>query len=446
MNGSGPDRTPAEFAILSAVFVDGNASLSRIQESRIAFDDPRCRVLYDQLCQLSAEDKPLEASVVAEELKSRGKLDEVGGWAFLNEISRLMPTTASFRYYLDKARTESLVRDLSRAATSIVQECRDFTGTDPDSFVDEAERRIFAITQTRVSDRTQHAKPIVEKALSVIQTMISRKGEMGGLRTGFSDLDRYLWGMKPSEVIIIAGRPSQGKTAVGMNIVENVILPPVRFLNQKPAPAMVFSLEMSGSQLMQRMIASRARVNMGLLRDGLISKTGEEASRLIAASDELARAPLFIDDSSYLTVSHIRARARRQHAKTPLGCVVVDYLQLVTPSRPEVNREQQVAEASRGLKALAKELDVPVIVLSQLNRAPASGDRRPKLTDLRESGAIEQDADVVLMLARPRDADEDHQVAADTMDLIIAKNRNGPVGEVTLSFLRDIVKFENHHR
>jgi replicative DNA helicase len=203
---------------------------------------------------------------------------------------------------------------------------------------------------------------------------------------------------------------------------------------------------MSASALMQRLILSRARVNMKLLRDGMLSRNGEESQRLIMAADELAHASLFIDDTSAISVGHIRARSRRVHARHPIGAVIVDYLQLMAASDPRLPREQQVAEASRGLKALAKELNVPVIVLSQLNRLADKENRTPRLSDLRESGAIEQDADVVLMLSRPKDADERFQVAADTTDLIVAKQRNGPVGDLKLTFLRDITRFENFHR
>jgi replicative DNA helicase len=206
---------------------------------------------------------------------------------------------------------------------------------------------------------------------------------------------------------------------------------------------MVFSLEMSSSQLALRMLCARARVNMKLLRDGLLSKNGEEQQRLLQAADEFSKSCIFIDDSSHLTIMELRAKARRLHARHPLGFIIVDYLQLLSPTDPKVPREQQVAEISRGLKSLAKELDVPVLVLSQLNRSAEKENRTPKLSDLRESGSIEQDADVVLMLARPKDADEKFQVAADSAELIVAKQRNGPVGELKLTFLRDITRFEN---
>ena len=212
----------------------------------------------------------------------------------------------------------------------------------------------------------------------------------------------------------------------------------------EPCTTLVFSLEMSAAQLALRMLCARARVNMKLLRDGLLSRNGDEQQRLVQTADEFSKAPLFIDDSSHLSIMELRAKARRLHARTPLGFIVVDYLQLLSPVDAKVPREQQVAEASRGLKSLAKELNVPVLVLSQLNRSAEKDDRPPRLSDLRESGSIEQDADVVLMLARPKEADEKFQVAADSAELIVAKQRNGPVGDLKLTFIRDITRFENY--
>jgi replicative DNA helicase len=251
-----------------------------------------------------------------------------------------------------------------------------------------------------------------------------------------------MWGFQRQEMIILAARPSMGKTSLALNFAEAAALPK----KGPPAAVLIFSLEMGASQLALRMLCSRARVNMKLLRDGLLSKNGDEQNRLLQAADEFAKAPIFIDDSSAISIMQLRAKARRIHSRHPLGFIMVDYLQLLSPTDSKTPREQQVAEASRGLKAIAKELDVPVLVLSQLNRSSEKDNRTPKLSDLRESGSIEQDADVVLMLARPRDADEKFQVAADSAELIVAKQRNGPVGELKLTFLRDITRFENFHQ
>jgi replicative DNA helicase len=276
--------------------------------------------------------------------------------------------------------------------------------------------------------------------MNIITKMMMKKGEMTGIASGFHDLDKLTFGFQKQEMIVLAARPSMGKTSLALNIAEAAALPK----KGESAATLVFSLEMSASQLALRMLCARARVNMKLLRDGLLSKNGDEQQRLVATADEFVKAPIFIDDSSNLSIMQLRAKARRLHARHKLGFIIVDYLQLLSPTDSKVPREQQVAEASRGLKALAKELDVPVLVLSQLNRSSEKENRTPKLADLRESGSIEQDADVVLMLARPKDADEKFQVAADSAELIVAKQRNGPVGDLRLTFLRDITRFENY--
>ncbi len=283
-------------------------------------------------------------------------------------------------------------------------------------------------------------KAATTEAMNVITKMMMKKGELTGVTSGFKDLDQYTFGFQRQEMIVLAARPSMGKTSLALNFAEAAAMP-----RKGPGvTTLIFSLEMGSSQLALRMLCARARVNMKLLRDGLLSKNGEEQQRLLTAADEFSKSAIYIDDSSHLTIMELRAKARRLSTRQKLGFIIVDYLQLLSPTDPRVPREQQVAEMSRGLKALAKELDVPVLVLSQLNRASEKENRTPKLSDLRESGSIEQDADVVLMLARPRDADEKFQVAADSAELIVAKQRNGPVGELKLTFLRDITRFENY--
>jgi replicative DNA helicase len=248
------------------------------------------------------------------------------------------------------------------------------------------------------------------------------------------------FGFQKAEMIVLAARPSMGKTSLALNIAEAAALPH----RGQPVPTLIFSLEMSSAQLALRMLCSRARVNIKLLREGLLPKHGAEEHRLLVeVADELSKSPLFIDDSSHLSIMELRAKARRLYSRHQLGLIVVDYLQLLSPIDPMMPREQQVAEMSRGLKAMAKELDLPVLVLSQLNRSSEKENRAPRLSDLRESGSIEQDADVVLMLARPKDSDERFQTAADAADLVVAKQRNGPVGQLQLTFLRDITRFEN---
>jgi len=436
-----PHSVEAEEYLLSCCLIDGADVVARCLEARIgpeSFFVPAHGIVYERLQDLYNRQAPIDVAVLGEELKTAKQLDAVGGYSFLTRISGSIPTTAQAGYFIDRVREQHLLRELIRSATGAVEECYNFTGG-IDEFVDKVEQKIFAVTQSRVSESAKPMREPTTEAMNVITKMMMKKGEMTGAPSGFHDLDKLTFGFQRAEMIVLAARPSMGKTSFALNVAEAATLPK----RGSAFPTVVFSLEMSGSQLALRMLCSRARVNMKLLRDGLLSRNGDEQQRLVAAADEFCKAPLYIDDSSNLSIMQLRAKARRVHARHKLGLIIVDYLQLLSPTDSTVPREQQVAEASRGLKALAKELDVPVLVLSQLNRSSEKENRAPRLADLRESGSIEQDADVVLMLARPKDADEKFQVAADSAELIVAKQRNGPVGELRLTFLRDITRFEN---
>ncbi len=439
-----PHSLEAEEYLLSCCFLDGPDVVSRCLEARIrpeSFYDTKHAIIFERLLDLYNRQAPIDISVVAEELKTSRQLDQVGGYAFLSQISGRIPTTAQSGYFIEKVREQALLREIIRSATSAVEDCYNFSGG-IDEFVDQVETKIFGVTQNRVSESAKQMREPTREAMNVITKMMMKKGELTGVSSGFKDLDAMMYGFQRQEMIILASRPSMGKTSLALNFAEAAALPK----KGPPAAVLLFSLKMGASQLALRMLCARARVNMKLLRDGLLSKNGEEQTRLLQAADDFSKAPIFIDDSSSISIMQLRAKARRIHSRTPLGFIMVDYLQLLSPTDPKVPREQQVAEASRGLKAIAKELDVPVLVLSQLNRSSEKDNRTPKLSDLRESGSIEQDADVVLMLARPRDADEKFQVAADSAELIVAKQRNGPVGELKLTFLRDITRFENFHQ
>jgi replicative DNA helicase len=437
-----PHSVEAEEYLLACCLIDGNDTIARCFEGKLlpaAFSSHANRLVYEKLCELYNKGTAIELAVLAEEFKTSKQLDEIGGYAFLTQISGRIPTTAQAGYFIEKIRELYLLRELIKVATGAVENCYNYQGG-LEEFIDKVEQDIFQVTQDRISDAAKSMKEPTRDAMAVINKMMMKKGELTGVASGFKDLDQLTFGFQKQEMIVLAARPSMGKTSLALNMAEAAAMPKVK---DRAVRTLVFSLEMSASQLALRMLCARARVNMKLLRDGLISKNGDEQRRLLEAADEFSKAQLFIDDSSHLTIMELRAKARRLHARQPLGFIVVDYLQLLSPSDPKVPREQQVAEMSRGLKALAKELDVPVLVLSQLNRAAEKENRAPKLSDLRESGSIEQDADVVLMLARPKDADEKFQVAADSAELIVAKQRNGPVGELKLTFLRDITRFEN---
>ena len=437
-----PHSIEAEEYLLSCCLLDGADSIAKCLEKKLppeAFYVSANRIIYEKLIELYQKCPPVAIEVLAEELKVSGQLEEIGGLPYLMQVSGRIPTTAQTDYFLERVRELFLLRQLIRVGTSTVEQCFNFQGG-LEEFVDKIEQDIFKVTQDRVSDGAKSMKETAKAAWMMIDQMMHHKGEVTGVSSGFKDLDAMTYGFQAAEMIILAARPSMGKTSLALNMAEHAAMPK----RGKPAGTLVFSLEMSAAQLGMRLLCSRGRVNMKKLREGFVSPGGKEFQDLQTAADELSKAPLFIDDSSHLTIMELRAKARRLAARHPLGFIIVDYLQLLSPTDSKTPREQQVAEISRGLKALAKELEVPILVLSQLNRAAEKENRTPKLSDLRESGSIEQDADVVLMLARPRDADEKFQVAADSAELIVAKQRNGPVGDLKLTFLRDITRFENY--
>jgi len=443
-----PDRSPphsaeAEEHVIACCLLDGSDTIARCLEARISADSfyyPANRLLFEVMLDLYQKNPPVTLEVLAEELKTRRQLDAVGGFPYLMQVTGKIPTTAHAGYFIDKVREKHLLRELIKTATSAIEQSYSFTGG-LEEFVDKVEQELFKVTQDRVSDSAQEIKEAVKEANQVIAKLLMKKGELTGVTSGFKDLDAMTFGFQRQEMIVIAARPSMGKTSFALNIAEAATLPkPGR---GEPVPTLVFSLEMSSSQLALRMLCARSRVNMKLLRDGLVGRDGREVNALGQAAEEFKKAPLLIDDSSNLTIMEMRAKARRIYARKKLGLIIVDYLQLLSGTDPRAPREQQVAEVSRGLKAMAKELDLPVIVLSQLNRSSEKENRTPRLSDLRESGSIEQDADVVMMLSRPKDADEKFQTAAGAADLIVAKQRNGPVGDLKLTFLQEITRFEN---
>ena len=436
-----PASEEAEQHVIACCLIDGSDTVARCLEARLSVESfywPSNQIIFEAILELNKRGQPVTIEVLAEELSTRRLFEQVGGFPYLMQVTGKIPTTAHAGYFIEKVREKHLLRELIKTATGAIEQAYGFTGG-LEEFVDKVEQELFKVTQDRVSDSAQEIKEAIKEANTVIAKLLMKKGELTGVTSGFKDLDAMTFGFQRQEMIVIAARPSMGKTSFALNIAESAALPK----KGDPAAVLVFSLEMSSSQLALRMLCSRSRVNMKLLRDGLVGRDGAEVNALGKAAEEFKKAPLLIDDSSNLTIMELRAKARRIHARKKLGMIIVDYLQLLSGSDPRAPREQQVAEVSRGLKALAKELDVPVLVLSQLNRSSEKENRTPRLSDLRESGSIEQDADVVLMLSRPKDADEKFQTAANAADLIVAKQRNGPVGDLKLTFLQEITRFEN---
>ncbi|MEK7781797.1 MAG: replicative DNA helicase, partial [Verrucomicrobiota bacterium] len=352
-----------------------------------------------------------------------------------------VPSAANLTYYLDIVEEKFLLRKMIHTCTDVVGRVYDYDG-EVDSLLDEVERDILAMSESRSGGTIEPVKSLVNKAIGMVENYFNRQGQLGGLATGFSDLDRMTDGMHGGEMIVIAARPSMGKTSLAMNIAESVTL------NQK-LPVGVFSLEMTAESLVLRMLCSNARVNLRNIREGFMSES--DFPKLTSSAGKMSSAPLYIDDTPGLSILQLRTRARRMWQQHGVKLFVIDYLQLLnsTSRRAQENRQQEIAEISSGIKALAKELAVPIIVLAQLNRElEKDKNRKPRMSDLRESGSIEQDADLIGLLYKPSSEDEDAPPMEDQPDgipvnLLIAKQRNGPTGDVNLTFLKPYTRFES---
>jgi len=383
---------------------------------------------------------PIDLITLQQRLKDKQLLEQVGGIAYLSQLQDAVPSAANLSYYLEIVREKFLLRKMIQTCTSVVGRVYDFEG-EVDALLDEVERDVLRISESRAQGGVMTTKELVNKAIGTIENFFSRKGMLTGLATGYTDLDRMTDGLHGGEMIVIAARPSMGKTSLAMNIVEHAVL-------ESKLPVGVFSLEMSSEALILRMMCSIARVNLRSIREGFMSES--DFPKLTSAAGKLANARLFIDDTPALSILQLRARARRMAQQHDIKLFVIDYLQLLhsTARRAQENRQQEISDISSGIKALAKELKVPVLVLSQLNRElERDKSRKPRLSDLRESGAIEQDADLVGLLYKPSAGDDDDINAEEAdgvpVNLLIAKQRNGPTGDVNLTFLKSYTRFES---
>ena len=399
------------------------------------FYDLRHQTIYEMLAEMFNTRQAIDVITVKQ------LLEQIGGIAYLSQLQDSVPSAANLSYYLEIVREKFLLRKMIQTCTEVVGRVYDYEG-EVDALMDEVERDVLRISESRAQDSVATTKDLVTKAIGTIENFFSRKGTLTGLATGYADLDRMTDGLHGQEMIVIAARPSMGKTSLAMNIVEHVVL-------ELKLPVAVFSLEMGAEALILRMMCSIARVNLRSIREGFMSES--DFPKLTSAAGKLANSKLFIDDSAGLSILQLRARARRLHQQHDVKLFVVDYLQLLhsTARRSQENRQQEISDISSGLKALAKELKVPVLVLSQLNREmERDKNRKPRLSDLRESGAIEQDADLVGLLYKPNAGDDEDGAAAEEADglpvnLLIAKQRNGPTGDINLTFLKNYTRFES---
>jgi replicative DNA helicase len=430
-----PQNIEAEMAVLGSMLLDRDAISQAIELLDASyFYKEANRKIYSAIIKLYDQTKAVDMVTLIEELRSSNCLDEVGGPTYITNLTLNVPTAANILHYAKIVKEKMLLRNLIGAATQIAAECYN-TAQDVDRLVDKAEQIIFDVSSKKVETRFAQLKEVIRNSIETIDNLYQRKENITGISTGFRDLDIKTAGLQSSDLIVVAGRPSMGKSALASCIAEHVGV-------VEKMPVAFFSLEMSKEQLVQRMLCSHARVDAHKVRTGFLSQS--DWPRLVSAAGKLSEAPIYIDDAPAITALELRAKARRLKAQFDIRLIVVDYLQLMQGHQIKSdNRQQEISEISRSLKALARELNVPIIAISQLSRAVEQrSDHRPQLSDLRESGAIEQDADLVLLLLREEyynPTEENRGIA----EIIIAKQRNGPVGSLNLAFLGEYMKFEN---
>ncbi len=433
-----PYNEEAEQYVLGACFGSGDAFARALEI--IELDDfykTSHRKIFSAMQHLFEANEPIDILTVADRLRKSDGLDDAGGMDYLDFLEGLVPTSAAVSHHSKIIREKKVLRDLIETATEIVASSYE-DSDEADEILDKAERSIFEISEKRTKRSFFSIKEIVKSSFDSIEKLFEKPGMVTGVETGFRELDQITSGLQASDLVIIAGRPSMGKTSFALDI--------ARFAAcKRKIPTAIFSLEMSKEQLGLRMLCSEARVSSVKLRTGFLATS--DWPNLTAAAGRISEAPIFIDDSPQLATLDVRARARRLKAEHSLGLVIIDYLQLMHGSRKIESRQLEISEISRGLKGLAKELNVPIIALSQLSRAVESRtDKRPLLSDLRESGSIEQDADVVAFIYRDEVYDTETPKAG-IAEILIRKQRNGPIGDIELAFLKEYTRFENlaHH-
>lgn len=428
-------------AVLGAMLIEREAQakvLDLLDEQ--SFYNPAHQVIFRAITDLFAEGAAIDVVTVGERLRGQQSLADIGGSSYLTDLTQMLPTAANVDHYARLVKEKAILRRLIAVATKIVASAYR-NQDDVEALLDHAEHDIFAIAQSKVERGFVPVSDLVHDVIETVEKLYQRKTHVTGLATGFTELDAMTSGLQPSNLIIVAGRPSMGKTSFAVNIAEYAAI-------QEKKPVAIFSLEMSREELMMRMLCSQARVDSHKVRRGYLEK--KYWNTLTASASMIAQAPIYIDDSSGLSVLEMRARCRRLAAElaakgTPLSLVLVDYLQLMRGTGRVESRQQEISEISRSLKGLARDLRVPVMALSQLSRRPEEKGRegRPQLSDLRESGAIEQDADLVAFIYReevykPQDLDLQGKAK-----VLVMKQRNGPTGDIDLAFIREYTKFEN---
>ena len=434
-----PQNLEAEQSVLGGILIE-NEAINRVMEILDPDDFYRDahRKIFNALINLSERDEPADLITLTNELRKIDQLDSIGGASYVASLIDSVPTAANIEYYAKIVKEKSILRKLIQTSTQIVTQSYEDRG-DIEVFLDEAERAIFDISEKRVRPSFFSIRDVVKESFKTIERLFQKKELVTGVPSGFKELDRMTAGFQPSDLIIIAGRPSMGKTAFCLNVAQYAAV-------ENKIPVAVFSLEMSKEQLVIRMLCSEAHVEGTRLRTGFLNES--DWPKLTIAAGNLSEAPIYIDDSAALSVLELRAKARRLKSERGLGMLIIDYLQLMKGRARVESRQQEISEISRSLKALAKELNIPVIAVSQLSRKTEERTgNRPQLSDLRESGAIEQDADLILFIYR----DEVYNRAEDNpnrgkAEVIIGKQRNGPIGKIEMAFLDKFTTFKELYK
>ena len=422
-----PFSEDAEKSVLGSMMLSAEAvDLASEALNTEDFYIPKHRQIFAAMLDINARNGAVDVVTLLEELERRGTADSSGGIEYLTELSIFTPSAANVSNYIKIVEERSIMRRLMYAGTAITRDAMQGSKS-VEAMLDDAERRIFNIAMHNNEDTLTQIRPVVYESYQRINTLINLKGKLTGVPTGYTDLDSMTSGLQKSDLIIIAARPSQGKTALGLNIAAHAAI-------REGKTVAIFSLEMSKEQLVMRLFASEARVNMQNVNHG--TPSSQELLKLAEANLTLANANMYIDDRSNISVAEIRSKCRRLKARNGFDMIVIDYLQLMKTPNGSDNRVQEVSELTRSLKILARELNVPIVLLSQLSRKAA--ERKPAMSDLRESGAIEQDADIIIMIYRDPSRTDDNSA-----EIIVAKNRNGPVDSIFLTWIGEYTRFEN---
>lgn len=427
-----PHSVESEQSILGSILLDKDAIITVAETiTPTDFYKDAHRIIYESMMALNNKNEPIDMVTLTDELRKRGYLDDIGGVTYLTSLSTIVPTTSNVKYYADIVKEKSVLRQLIKASNDIIN-LGYGSGESAENVLDFAEKKIFDISQERTNDDFKPINQVLMDTYDMIESIYSNKSDVTGVTTGFKDLNKKINGLQRTDLILVAARPAMGKTAFALNLVQNAAI-------KGNASVAVFSLEMSKEQLAQRMIAAQSNVELKKMKTGTLNDA--DWPRIISAMAVMSDAKIFIDDTPGIKINELRSKCRKLKMEQGLDLVMIDYLQLMESDSKNESRQQEISKISRSLKILAKELDCPVVALSQLSRAPEQRvDHRPVLSDLRESGAIEQDADIVMFLYRDEYYHSDSE-KKDLAEIIIAKNRHGETGSVELVWMGSIQRF-----